>query len=166
VRIGRDIQNISGATLSCEHVTDGIRRLLATYAIAIAAADFSRAARAAPRGWLPQLPVWVLRRATDTGHTRRNQRQRPAPRFATARRHRCGIFSIERVHALMSFQEPDSELSRLNRHAAERPSKSTRIPTRYSKPRCAWRHERRRIRSLHRATARGMGAAAPCAGAC
>jgi Na+-translocating ferredoxin:NAD+ oxidoreductase RnfG subunit len=37
VRIGRDIQNISGATLSCEHVTDGIRRLLATYAIAVAA---------------------------------------------------------------------------------------------------------------------------------
>ncbi len=36
VGIGRDIQNISGATLSCEHVTDGIRRLLATYAIAIA----------------------------------------------------------------------------------------------------------------------------------
>ena len=37
VRIGRDIQNISGATMSCEHVTDGIRRILATYAIAIAA---------------------------------------------------------------------------------------------------------------------------------
>jgi Na+-transporting NADH:ubiquinone oxidoreductase subunit C len=36
VRIGRDIQNISGATLSCEHLTDGIRRLLATYAVAIA----------------------------------------------------------------------------------------------------------------------------------
>ncbi len=36
VRIGRDIQNISGATLSSEHLTDGIRRLLATYAIAIA----------------------------------------------------------------------------------------------------------------------------------
>ncbi len=36
VAIGRDIQNISGATLSCEHVTDGIRRVLATYAIAIA----------------------------------------------------------------------------------------------------------------------------------
>ena len=36
VRIGHDIQNISGATLSCEHVTDGIRRILATYAIAIA----------------------------------------------------------------------------------------------------------------------------------
>ena len=36
VRIGRDIQNISGATLSCEHVTDGIRRILATYAFAIA----------------------------------------------------------------------------------------------------------------------------------
>ena len=37
VQTGRDIQNISGATLSCQHVTDGIRRLLATYAIAIAA---------------------------------------------------------------------------------------------------------------------------------
>ncbi len=35
VQIGQDIQNISGATLSCQHVTDGIRRLLATYAIAI-----------------------------------------------------------------------------------------------------------------------------------
>jgi hypothetical protein len=36
VRLGRDIRNISGATLSCEHVTDGIRRLLAVYALAIA----------------------------------------------------------------------------------------------------------------------------------
>ena len=32
----KDIQNISGATLSCRHLTDGIKRLLATYAIAIA----------------------------------------------------------------------------------------------------------------------------------
>jgi len=31
LRVGQDIQGISGATLSCEHVTDGIRRLLATY---------------------------------------------------------------------------------------------------------------------------------------
>ena len=31
------IQNISGATLSSKHITDGVRRLLATYAIAIAA---------------------------------------------------------------------------------------------------------------------------------
>jgi Na+-transporting NADH:ubiquinone oxidoreductase subunit NqrC len=37
VQIGQDIQNISGATLSCQHLTDGIRRLLATYAIAISA---------------------------------------------------------------------------------------------------------------------------------
>jgi hypothetical protein len=36
VHLGRDIRNISGATLSCQHVTDGIRRLLAVYAIAIA----------------------------------------------------------------------------------------------------------------------------------
>lgn len=36
VRVGENIQNLSGATLSCEHLTDGIRRLLATYAIAIA----------------------------------------------------------------------------------------------------------------------------------
>ena len=31
-----DIQNISGATLSSKHITDGVRRLLASYAIAIA----------------------------------------------------------------------------------------------------------------------------------
>ncbi|HTY92840.1 MAG TPA: FMN-binding protein [Steroidobacteraceae bacterium] len=36
VKVGRGIQNISGATLSSQHVTDGIRRLLATYAIAFA----------------------------------------------------------------------------------------------------------------------------------
>lgn len=33
VEIGRDIANISGATLSCRHVTDGVRRLLALHAI-------------------------------------------------------------------------------------------------------------------------------------
>jgi hypothetical protein len=32
----QDIQNISGATLSSRHITDGVRRLLATYAVAIA----------------------------------------------------------------------------------------------------------------------------------
>jgi Na+-transporting NADH:ubiquinone oxidoreductase subunit C len=33
------IQNISGATLSCAHVTDGIRRVLATYEIALKSAS-------------------------------------------------------------------------------------------------------------------------------
>jgi Na+-translocating ferredoxin:NAD+ oxidoreductase RnfG subunit len=32
----KDIKNISGATLSSKHITDGVRRLLATYAIAVA----------------------------------------------------------------------------------------------------------------------------------
>lgn len=36
VRLGRDIRNISGATLSSQHVTDGIRRVLAVHAIAVA----------------------------------------------------------------------------------------------------------------------------------
>jgi Na+-translocating ferredoxin:NAD+ oxidoreductase RnfG subunit len=31
VRVGSDIRNISGATLSCRHVTDGVRRLLSLY---------------------------------------------------------------------------------------------------------------------------------------
>lgn len=31
LRINEDIQNISGATLSCVHITDGIRRLLITH---------------------------------------------------------------------------------------------------------------------------------------
>jgi Na+-translocating ferredoxin:NAD+ oxidoreductase RnfG subunit len=33
---GGSIKNISGATLSSKHVTDGVRRLLATYAIMLA----------------------------------------------------------------------------------------------------------------------------------
>jgi Na+-translocating ferredoxin:NAD+ oxidoreductase RnfG subunit len=32
VRLDSDIHNISGATLSCRHVTEGVRRLLALYA--------------------------------------------------------------------------------------------------------------------------------------
>lgn len=38
LKLGEEIQNISGATLSSKHVTDGVRRLLATYAIVLAAA--------------------------------------------------------------------------------------------------------------------------------
>lgn len=36
LKLGDDIRNVSGATLSCKHVTDGIRRLLATYTIVLA----------------------------------------------------------------------------------------------------------------------------------
>ena len=36
LKVGQDIQNISGATLSSKHVTDGVRRLLATYALVLA----------------------------------------------------------------------------------------------------------------------------------
>jgi len=32
LRVGEGIQNISGATLSCQHLTEGIRRLLSIYA--------------------------------------------------------------------------------------------------------------------------------------
>lgn len=35
LRLGTDIRNISGATLSSRHVTDGIRRLLATFALVV-----------------------------------------------------------------------------------------------------------------------------------
>jgi Na+-transporting NADH:ubiquinone oxidoreductase subunit NqrC len=34
LKLNRDIKNISGATLSCRHVTDGVKRLLATYEVA------------------------------------------------------------------------------------------------------------------------------------
>jgi Na+-transporting NADH:ubiquinone oxidoreductase subunit NqrC len=34
--LNRDIKNISGATLSCRHITDGIKRLLATHAVILA----------------------------------------------------------------------------------------------------------------------------------
>jgi Na+-translocating ferredoxin:NAD+ oxidoreductase RnfG subunit len=34
IRIGDDISNISGATLSCQHVTGGVRRIVAVVAAA------------------------------------------------------------------------------------------------------------------------------------
>jgi len=34
-KLGKDIENISGATLSCRHVTDGVRRLLAFHDVAL-----------------------------------------------------------------------------------------------------------------------------------
>lgn len=37
LKLNKDIQNISGATLSCSHVTEGINRLLAAYGVVLAA---------------------------------------------------------------------------------------------------------------------------------
>ena len=34
LRVGEDIANISGATLSCQHVTEGVRRIVAVMALA------------------------------------------------------------------------------------------------------------------------------------
>lgn len=34
-KLGDDIKNISGATLSCRHITDGVKRLLSFYEIAL-----------------------------------------------------------------------------------------------------------------------------------
>jgi len=38
LRLGNDIRNISGATLSSKHITDGVKRLLATHAVVLAPA--------------------------------------------------------------------------------------------------------------------------------
>lgn len=35
IRLNQDIRNISGATLSCRHVAEGVKRMLATYAVAL-----------------------------------------------------------------------------------------------------------------------------------
>jgi len=35
LEFGQDIKNISGATLSCRHVAEGVKRLLATYEVAL-----------------------------------------------------------------------------------------------------------------------------------
>lgn len=36
VRLDDDIRNVAGATISCSHVTDGVRRLLSTWALVLA----------------------------------------------------------------------------------------------------------------------------------
>lgn len=35
VRLNKDIANITGATLSSKHITDGVRRVLAVYDLAL-----------------------------------------------------------------------------------------------------------------------------------
>lgn len=35
LRLGKDVRNISGATLSCKHITDGVKRLLVTYELVL-----------------------------------------------------------------------------------------------------------------------------------
>jgi Na+-translocating ferredoxin:NAD+ oxidoreductase RnfG subunit len=35
LRLGKDVRNISGATLSCKHITEGISRVLATYEVVL-----------------------------------------------------------------------------------------------------------------------------------
>jgi len=35
LKLGADIKNISGATLSCRHVTEGVKRVLATFEVAL-----------------------------------------------------------------------------------------------------------------------------------
>lgn len=35
LQLGRNIRNISGATLSCKHITDGVERLLVTYELVL-----------------------------------------------------------------------------------------------------------------------------------
>lgn len=35
LRLGKEVRNISGATLSCRHLTDGVSRLLATYSVVV-----------------------------------------------------------------------------------------------------------------------------------
>ena len=35
LKLNQDIKNISGATLSCRHIADGVKRILATYDIAL-----------------------------------------------------------------------------------------------------------------------------------
>lgn len=37
LKLTKDIQNISGATLSSKHITDGVRRLVITHALVLAA---------------------------------------------------------------------------------------------------------------------------------
>jgi Na+-transporting NADH:ubiquinone oxidoreductase subunit NqrC len=35
LKLDHDIKNISGATLSCRHITDGVKRLLAFYEVVL-----------------------------------------------------------------------------------------------------------------------------------
>ena len=107
LRLDQDIKNISGATLSSRHVTDGVRRLLVTYQMLLA----QRLIRCAAAARCSE-PSW--RSTADC-------RRRIDSAFA----------EIERVHRLMSAHEPESELRAINRFAAS-PGRARSATTRRS----------------------------------
>jgi len=82
--LDNDIQNISGATLSCRHVTEGVRRLLALHERELKPTMNCRAR--------PLLGTFVsIRTDGDDGAVD------------------AAFAAIERVHRLMSPQDPDSD---------------------------------------------------------
>jgi len=38
LKLGEDIKNISGATLSCKHLTDGVKRVMVMYRLVLGGA--------------------------------------------------------------------------------------------------------------------------------
>ena len=97
LKVGSDIRNISGATLSSMHVTEGVQRILAAYGHT----DSICRAR-------PLLGTFVEIRSAGRG------------RAPTERAIDAAFGATANVHHLMSFHDPDSDVSRLNRNASKR----------------------------------------------
>ena len=99
--LNRDIKNISGATLSCRHVTDGVQRLLQLYRHRLRRHDDAH----------------VAARVRCSARSSRSVSKDCVERDAIAR-DRCRVRRrSRRFIGCMSFHEPDSDLSRLHRDA-------------------------------------------------
>ena len=95
LKLDDDIKNISGATLSCRHITDGVKRC----------SHFMKS------------HCVELRRARPLLGTIVDIQVRAPNDFTAMRAIEDAFDAVERVHRLMSFHDPASDVSRLNREA-------------------------------------------------
>lgn len=120
LRIGRDIHNIAGATISCRAITEGVRRNLA-YLDALVT-DLARA----DSGALPaplQPPAGEGSRAADAGAPLRRQRLLMGTTLEIAllspdaSAAEAAFAEVARLEAILSGWRRDSALSQINREA-------------------------------------------------
>jgi len=118
LRVGRDIRNIAGATISCRSLTDGVRRDLA-YLSVIAPASLPAGLVVSTTPPPPQQPV---RRSRLLMGTTLQITAHGAQPDSTRDAVEAAFDEVQRIENILSSWKPDSALSRLNREAGRAPA--------------------------------------------
>lgn len=111
LRIGTDIRNIAGATISCRSLTDGVRLQVACLRVATRSASRSSGAPAAPA------PAGPLRRSRLAMGTTLEISVCGETEARAAEAIEAAFAEVDRLERILSTFREDSETSKLNRAA-------------------------------------------------